>query len=93
MRSPLLASLLLASLLLLACDGAGDGDAGTADASPDAGPSCTVLRYDPASGSIERWPEPTLVVEDATTETGLRLRYDAIDRSSPTTSPSSTASA
>lgn len=50
-------------------------DAAT-DAGSDAGPSCTVLDWDPASGELTRWPEPALVVDDASTETGYRLRFD-----------------
>ncbi|MFK7988877.1 MAG: hypothetical protein AB8I08_22855 [Sandaracinaceae bacterium] len=61
-------------LLLCACDGGGGTDAGT-DAADDAGPTCTETRFG-AAGNLDRWPEPTLVVPDATTETGVRLSFD-----------------
>ena len=51
-----------ATLLLLftcACDGGGVADAG-----PDAGPSCTVLDWDPGSGELTRWPEPALLADE-----------------------------
>ncbi len=64
--------LVLASALLSACG----PSVSPADAGPDAGPSCTVLDWDPASGSLTRWPEPALVTADATTETGVRLHFD-----------------
>jgi hypothetical protein len=50
--------------------GVGDGPTG------DAGPSCTTARWDPALGDIDIWPDARLVVDDATTETGRRLRVD-----------------
>lgn len=46
---------------------------------PDGGPSCTVLNWDPTSGTITRWPEPALVVDDVTTETGVRLAFSPDD--------------
>lgn len=67
---------LLFLVALTACDAPEiAADAGV-DAAPDGGPTCTELSWDPASGALTRWPEPSLVVEDATTETGLRLRFD-----------------
>ncbi len=51
-------------------------DAGTDAGPPDAGPSCTVDLWDPTKGSIDRWPEPELVVADPTTATGKRLHFD-----------------
>lgn len=65
------------ALALGACDG-GDAppDGAVSDAGVDAGPSCTELTWDPASGSLDRWPEPDLLVDDATTETGVRLAFD-----------------
>lgn len=54
----------------------GTVDAGPADGGVDGGPSCTVLDWDPAAPTLQRWPEPALVVEDATTETGLRLQFE-----------------
>lgn len=71
---------LLAGSLVFGCEGAtAPVDASldpSVDAGLDAGPRCTVLDWDPASGSLTRWPEPAIVVDDATTETGLRLRFD-----------------
>jgi hypothetical protein len=69
-----------AALFLLAlsgCDAPGAPADAAVDAAPDGGPSCTELSWDPASGALTRWPEPALVVDDDTTETGLRLRFDA----------------
>ena len=37
------------------------------DAGVDAGPSCTELLYD--GQGITRWPEPAMLIDDATTET------------------------
>lgn len=75
---------LLALLLLGACDAPvapsdGGGDGGTDAGPPDGGPSCTVLDWDPSAGGLTRWPEPALIIDDATTETGHRLRFDAED--------------
>jgi hypothetical protein len=44
---------------------------------PDAyvDPPCTTLLEDPDDGLITTWPEVALLEEDATTETGLRLRF------------------
>ncbi|MCB9597499.1 MAG: hypothetical protein H6719_32560 [Sandaracinaceae bacterium] len=68
------------ALLAVGCDGAAEVDAGADDAGlPDAGPSCTEAIWDPAGGTLTRWPEPSLLVEDATTETGLRIRFDEAD--------------
>jgi hypothetical protein len=76
--------LLFLSSILVACgddstvpaDGGGmPGDAPMTDA----GPSCTELVYDPTGGDLTRWPEPALVVDDPTTVTGIRLRYDPAD--------------
>ena len=79
------------AFLVLLFSGCGDDgmpsppDAGPADAplpdggmdgGQDAGPSCTVLMWEPGSGEITRWPEPELVVDDATTGTGVRLSFD-----------------
>jgi hypothetical protein len=60
------------------CDSASTSDdGGAADAGPpDAGPTCTVLEYTRGSGALSRWPEPSLAVADATTETGVRLHVD-----------------
>ncbi|MBX3273272.1 MAG: hypothetical protein KF729_23620 [Sandaracinaceae bacterium] len=66
---------LLAVVGALGCDGAGARDGGLEDAGlEDAGPSCTALIDEP--GGLPRWPEPALLVDDATTETGHRLRFD-----------------
>lgn len=67
----------LVLLLLLGCDGPTGVDGGAGDAGPpDAGPSCTELVWAPGQGTLTRWPEPALLVDDATTETGLRLHFD-----------------
>jgi len=68
-------------LLLLGCDDAPAVDAGpgTPDAgAPDAGPSCTSQDWAP-DGPLTRWPEPALLVDDATTETGYGLAFDLED--------------
>ncbi len=68
-----------ALLLGAGCGGEGDGsasDAGPGDGGVDAGPSCTEQIWDRASGNVDRWPEPDLVVDDPTTRTGKRLRFD-----------------
>lgn len=59
-------------VLLVGCGELAAVDAGTR---PDAGPSCTTQDWSPTSGSITRWPEPALLIDDATTETGHRLRF------------------
>ena len=58
------------SMLLVGCGG------DDAAVPVDAGPACTEQIWDPESGAIDRWPEPALVVADATTRTGKRLRFD-----------------
>lgn len=67
---------LLVVALAVGCDGAEPRVDAAVDGGADAGPSCTVLDYDPASGEVTRWPEPALLVDDAATETGRRLRFD-----------------
>ncbi|MCS6797146.1 MAG: hypothetical protein NZ898_01225 [Myxococcota bacterium] len=63
-------------LALIGCDGgASRPDAGAGDAATDAGPTCTVL-LEP-TGTFWRWPEPLLMVDDPSTPTGVRLRFDA----------------
>lgn len=60
---------------------AGSSDAGMADAGPrgrdagvpDAGPTCTTDKWRPGTGTLSRWPEPDLVVDDPSTATGARL--------------------
>ena len=74
-----LGSGVLLVILVAACgdDGGAPGDGGLGDAGPvDAGPSCTEQIWDPASGAIDRWPEPAMVTLDATTRTGKRLAFD-----------------
>lgn len=71
----------MVALALGACDDASVGDAGLdgaaqGDAGLDAGPTCTVLDWSPDGGGLTRWPEPRLLVDDATTETGQRLFFD-----------------
>lgn len=69
------------TLLLVGCDEATPVDAGptTRDAgAPDAGPSCTSQVWAPG-GALTRWPEPALLVDDPTTETGLGLAFDIED--------------
>lgn len=63
---------------LAACDADGRAvsDAGAGDGGVDAGPSCTELLYEREGTSITRWPEPALVIDDPSTETGLRLHFD-----------------
>lgn len=65
----------LCLLTLIACDGATPIDAGV-DGGGDAGPTCTVLEWDPDNGLLSRWPEPEMLVDDATTDTGVRLEFD-----------------
>lgn len=83
------------SCLWIACEGtpvAPDAPAivdahGDAFAEPDAywppdayvDPPCTTLLEDPDDGRITTWPEVALLEEDATTETGLRLRFHEED--------------
>jgi len=71
------------ALLLLGCDesaptptdaGPTPRDAGA----PDAGPSCTSQVWSPG-GELTRWPEPALLVDDPTTETGLGVAFDIED--------------
>ena len=71
MRPALVASV----LFLLGCDGHAADDAGADAWVPDAGPSCTSLEWSPTSGTLSRWPEPALLAEDPTTETGRRLSF------------------
>jgi len=71
---------LLVLLIALAACGDDDtpmtpSDAGL-DANEDAGPSCTVGMFDLARHDIEVWPEPRILVDDATTATGKRLYVD-----------------
>jgi hypothetical protein len=74
---PRTASMALALLMLAAgCDGASAPPDTTLDGGVDGGPSCTVLDWDPDSGELTRWPEPSLLVADDSTETGVRLRFD-----------------
>ncbi|UJR80528.1 hypothetical protein [Sandaracinus amylolyticus] len=73
-----LARVALVALVCAACD-AGETtitDAGLGDALVDAGPACTELLYERDGTSITRWPEPALLVDDATTETGRAVRFD-----------------
>lgn len=63
-------------VLLLGCGESVVPDAGADAATRDAGPSCTAADWSPTSGTITRWPEPALIVDDATTETGYRLHFD-----------------
>jgi len=63
---------IFAVVILLGCGGGETVDAGV-DIT-DAGALCTAQRWSPESGSIDRWPEPALLVDDPTTETGRRLR-------------------
>ncbi len=69
-----------AFVVLAACGSeAGPSDAALPDGGLDAGPSCTTLLWNgDAGGGLERWPDPSLVVEDPTTETGVRLRFDPL---------------
>jgi dienelactone hydrolase len=60
----------LALLFACACDGAATVDAGPLDA----GPTCTVLEWDRASGELTMWPEPNLLRSDPSG--GLRLHFD-----------------
>lgn len=36
---------------------------------------CIALRWDPADGALTRWPEPDMLVEDASRPTGFRFEY------------------
>lgn len=67
---------LLGALALGACEGGPVPLDGGRDAGPDAYPSCTVLRESPDDGLITTWPDRSLLVDDATTLTGRRLRLD-----------------
>ena len=69
-------ALLFSLVALTACDAPAAPADAAIDAAPDGGPTCTELSWDPASGALTRWPEPALVTGDATTETGLRLRFE-----------------
>jgi dienelactone hydrolase len=61
----------------MASDASRDGLADDAkDATIDAKPACTLPLWDPASSSIDRWPDPRFVVPDRATPTGVRLRVD-----------------
>lgn len=51
-------------------------DADLTDAEEDAGPTCTVGRFDPDSDDLHQWPDPTLLREDATRATGFHLHAD-----------------
>lgn len=62
-------------LFLLGCGEGMPADAGADAQAPDAGPSCTSLDWSPTSGTLSRWPEPALLVDDPTTETGRRLSF------------------
>jgi hypothetical protein len=67
------------ALLLAGCgddDGMISPDGGPSDAQTDAGPSCTEQIWDPAGGTLDRWPEPAFLVDDPATRTGKRLRFD-----------------
>ncbi|AKF06885.1 hypothetical protein [Sandaracinus amylolyticus] len=66
------------ALVALVCAGCEASDAMLTDAGApvDAGPACTELLYERDGTSITRWPEPALLVDDATTETGRRLQFD-----------------
>lgn len=60
--------------LLVAC---GDDVApAPLDAGVDAGPTCTVGLYDPATHDVDVWPEPRMMLDDATTATGKRLHVE-----------------
>jgi hypothetical protein len=59
-------------LSIAGCGGEASLDAGM----PDGGPTCTELSWDGRVGSISRWPEPLMLVDDATTETGRRIQFD-----------------
>ena len=65
--------------LFLGCGESVAPDAGADAPMRDAGPSCTGADWSPTSGTITRWPEPALLVDDATTGTGVRLRFDLED--------------
>lgn len=63
--------------LATACDDESGGDAGMPDAGmTDAGPGCTEVLWTPEADTLQRWPEPALVVDDPSTETGVRLFFD-----------------
>lgn len=76
-RGLVVAAISIAPLLALsACDeSAPPPDGGPDDAGVDGGPTCTTTLYD--GTGITRWPEPALLIDDATTETGRRLHFDA----------------
>ena len=68
---------LILGLLVAACGEPSTDDAGVDAAfEPDAGLSCTELSWQPGDGTISRWPEPALLVDDPTTETGHRIAFD-----------------
>jgi len=71
---------LLVAFVLAAC---GDDDAppppAPLDGGVDAGPSCTVGRYDPTRSDVDVWPEPRMLVDDPGTVTGKRVRVVAED--------------
>lgn len=72
----------------LACDGGNSSPAdasmdavaadGAVDAAEDAGPTCTVFSWEPGNGDLARFPEPDMLVDDATSGTGFRLSFDPV---------------
>lgn len=79
------------SLLLLACGTSPPSDGPSLDAalqdapaeatpgeaSVDAGPACTVARWDPTLDALDQWPDLRAVAADPSTATGFRLGLDA----------------
>lgn len=70
---------LLLVLLLCACDPPPAMIDGGRDAGPPDAPSCTIQIEDPTDQSLSTFPDRSLLVPDATTETGMRIQLD-VDR-------------
>lgn len=65
----------VAPVILFVLAACGDDDSSPFDASiaEDAGEGCVELMYARASGDVQRWPEPRLLVDDDGTATGKRF--------------------